>query len=96
MSDHLPEGWRETLKRSLDEAEAVRCFCTAEEVAYLKSRKNDDLVIELKVRFAGFGRWEWNARQQRRYGQMRSGVDETRAGAMLAAYNAAKELADGE
>lgn len=96
MSDEKTEAFAETFKRTVNELEAMRCFRPAEEVAYFQALKHEDLTIRCAVRFVGFGQWEWDARQVKRYGLIRAGNDTTREGAMVTAYNAAKELADGE
>lgn len=96
MSDEKTETFDETFMRTANELDATRFFRPAEEVAYFQARKHEDLTIRCAVRFVGFGQWEWDARQVKRYGLICAGSDTTREGAMVAAYTAAKELADGE
>ena len=96
VSDAIQKQWR----REQDEQEAAFQFVTAERIAHVAHKTRADLRIEAKVRYAAIGKFPWSAMTMQRLGEhealhtLRSGCETSYRAACLAAYNAAKEMAD--
>jgi hypothetical protein len=99
-STNLPDDWSARIAKGMAESEAKRFFEPVEQVAHFRSVKRDDWRLECRVRFAGVDRYDWHVLRMQKLGEyeamhgMRSGHESTREAACLAAYNAAKEMAD--
>ncbi len=103
MSDstNLPDDWSARIAKGMAESEAKRFFEPAEQVAHFRSVKREGVTFECKVRFAGVDLYEWTTLEFHELGRVgvvrtrKDGTETTREGASRAAYNAAKEIADG-
>jgi len=98
---NLPDDWSARIAKGMAESEAKRFFEPAEQVAHFRSVKREGVTLECKVRFAGVDLYEWTTLEFHELGRVgvvrtrRDGTETTREAACLAAYNAAKEMADG-
>ncbi len=96
VSDAFQKQWR----REQDEQEAAFQFVPAEHVTHLAHKTRADLRVEAKVRYEAIGKFPWSAMMMQRLGDceamhtLRSGCETSYRTACLAAYNAAKELAE--
>lgn len=86
--------------REQAEQEAMFQFFPAERVAHVAHKTRADLRVEAKVRYEAIGDFPWSAMMMQRLGEheamhtLRSGCEDSYRAACLAAYNAAKELAE--
>ncbi len=94
-----PEDWREKHLKAMLEEDAVRHFKPAKEVAHFQSQVTGH-ALQCHVWYDGVDSWAWSTTKMIHMGgethimhTMRSGYEQTREAAMLASYNAAKELA---
>ena len=97
---NLSDDWSARIAKGMAESEAKRFFEPAEQVAHFRSVKHADWRLECRVRFAGVDRYEWTTLEFHELGRedvvrtRRDGHESTREAACLAAYTAAKEMAD--
>ena len=96
----ISEAFQRQWRRELDEQEAAFQFVPAEHITHLAHTTRADLRVEAKVRYEAIGKFSWSAMMMQRLGDheamhtLRSGCETAYRAACLAAYNAAKEMAD--
>ena len=96
VSNALQKQWR----REQDEQEAAFQFVPAEHITHVAHKTRADLRVEARVRYETIGKFPWSAMMMQRLGEheamhtLRSGCEDSYRAACLAAYNAAKEMAD--
>ena len=97
---NLSDDWSARVAKGMAESEAKRFFEPAEQVAHFRAAKREDWLLDCRVRFVGVDRYDWHVLRMQKLGEceamhgMRSGQETTREAAMVAAYTAAKEMAD--
>ena len=94
MSENWPEGWREKHINAMLAEDAARHFKPAKEVAHFTSQITGNALV-CEVWWESVDSWAWTTMKMVNFimHTMRSGHARTREAAMLASYNAAKELA---
>jgi len=95
--------WRDVFKRERDEQEAMFQFMPAEHVAHVAHKTRADLRVECKVTWGAPDKFAWQSFLMQMFGGPvdvfhtgKSGCESSYGAACLAAYTAAKELADGK
>jgi hypothetical protein len=95
MGVNRPEDWEEKYLKAMLERDAASHFKPAKEVAHFLTNKSEHTIV-CQVWWEGVDSWAWTTMKMTNsilMHTMRSGYEQTREAAMLASYNAAKELA---